>query len=117
MKFKLIIVMTQDGLSEQAIEAARARGATGCTTITAARGEGLNPAKSFFGLSVTSQRDMLLFLVEEHKACGVLEGVADACRFEQDPGAGVAFQLDIEDAIGLTGQIASIETEISKEDL
>lgn len=117
MKFKLIIVMTQDDLTEKAIEAARAHGATGCTTITGARGEGLTPSPSFLGLSVGSQRDVQLFLVEEHKARAILEGIARACRFEEDPGTGVAIQLDIEDAIGLEGQIASIREEISKEDL
>lgn len=117
MKFKLIIVMTQDELTETAIEAARGQGATGCTTITSARGEGLTPAKSFLGLTVAGQRDILLFLVEEHLARGVLESVARACRFEEKPGTGVAMQLDIEDTIGMAAQIRSIQQDIGKEDL
>ncbi|MCK0141492.1 P-II family nitrogen regulator [Aliiroseovarius sp. F20344] len=117
MKFKLIIVMTQDELTDTAIEAAREKGATGCTVITSARGEGLNPTKTFFGLTVAGQRDVILFLVEEHHSRLILETIGEACRFDEDPGTGVAFQLDIEDAIGLSGQIASIQQEISKEDL
>lgn len=117
MKFKLLIVMTQDELTDTAIEAARAKGATGCTVITSARGEGLTPQKTFFGLTVAGQRDMILFLVEEHHSRMILEAIAAACRFEEDPGTGVAFQLDIEDAIGLSGQIQSIMQDISKEDL
>lgn len=117
MKFKLIIVMTQDELTDTAIEAAREKGATGCTVITSARGEGLHPTKTFFGLTVGGQRDVLLFLVEEHQSRMILETIGHACRFEEDHGAGVAFQIDIEDAIGLSGQIASIQQEISKEDL
>ncbi len=117
MKFKLIIVMAQDTLTDAAIEAARGKGATGCTVITSARGEGLMPAKSFLGLTVAGQRDILLFLVEEHHSRVILEAIASACRFEEDPGTGVAFQVDIEDAIGLSGQIKSIQKDISKEDL
>jgi len=117
MKFKLIIVLTQDELTDTAIEAARAKGDTGCTVITSARGEGLKPAKTFLGLTVAGQRDMLLFLVEEHHSRMVLESIAAACGFEADPGAGVAFQVDIEDAIGLSSQIETIQQEISKEDL
>jgi hypothetical protein len=117
MKFKLIIVMTQDELTGAAIEAARAQGATGCTVITNARGEGLTPQKSFFGLTVGGQRDVILFLVEAHHSREIMEAIAKACCFESEPGAGVAFQLDIEDAIGLSGQINSIKEEISKEDL
>ena len=47
MKFKLLVVMTDDDLSERVTETARANGATGCTVITNARGEGLKPTKTF----------------------------------------------------------------------
>lgn len=117
MKFKLIIVMAQDELTDTAIEAARAKGATGSTVITSARGEGLRPVKSFLGLTVAGQRDIILFLVEEHHSRAILESIARACRFEEDPGAGVAILVDIEDAIGLSGQIAAIRADMSKEDL
>ncbi len=117
MKFKLIIVLTQDELTDQVIDAARARGATGSTVITSARGEGLNPKKTFMGLTLGGQRDMVLFLVEEHHARTILESIAEACGFEQNHGAGVAFMIDIEDVVGLTTQIGRIEEDISKEDL
>ncbi len=117
MKFKMIMVMAQDDLTDTAIEAARGHGATGATVITSARGEGLHPAKTFLGLQVDGQRDLVLFLVEEHQARAVLEAVAEACCFETRPGTGVAIQIDLEDAIGLAGQIPSIESEISRGDL
>lgn len=117
MKFKLIVVMTEDELTKLALEAARANGATGCTVITNARGEGLKPAKTFLGLNVAGARDVILLLVEEHLSRHILEAIGSACRFDVDPGAGVAFQIDIEDAIGLSGQIATIEKEIVEEDL
>ena len=117
MKFKLIIVMTEDELTDIAVDAARAHGATGCTIITGARGEGLAPKKTFLGLNVAGQRDMILLLVEEHHSRLILEAVGEACGFDVTPGTGVAFQLDIEDAIGLGGQIATLQQEISKADL
>lgn len=117
MKFKLIIVMTQDELTDTAIDAARAKGATGSTVITSARGEGLNPKKTFMGLSLTGQRDLILFLVEEHHSREILEHIAEECGFETEHGAGVAFMIDIEDAVGLSAQIRSIQEDISKEDL
>ncbi|MGI9482331.1 MAG: P-II family nitrogen regulator [Hyphomicrobiales bacterium] len=117
MKFKLLIVMTDDDLTEKSIEVARTHGATGCTVITSARGEGLTPTKSFFGLTVTGQRDVVLFLIEEHRSREVLEAVAAACEFDEELGNGVAFQIDIEDAIGLRGQIEKIQQGISEEEL
>ncbi len=117
MKFKMIMVMAQDELTDTAIEAARKHGATGSTVITSARGEGLKPTKSFLGLSVAGQRDLILFLVEEHQARPVLEAIASACGFDEGSGTGVVIQIDIEDAIGLAGQISAISDEISKEEL
>ena len=117
MKFKLIVVMTEDELTKVALETARAHGATGCTVITNARGEGLKPAKTFLGLTVSGARDVVLLLVEEHLSRQILEAIGEACRFDTDPGAGLAFQIDIEDAIGLKAQIATIEKEIGEEDL
>lgn len=117
MKFKLIIVMTQDELSERAIETAREHGATGCTVITGARGEGLTPAQTFLGLSVSKHRDVILLLVEDHHSREIMEAISTACKFETEPGTGVAVQIDIEDAIGLSGQIQSIKKDISQEDL
>jgi nitrogen regulatory protein PII len=117
MKFKLLIVMTQDELTDKAIEAARSKGATGCTVITGARGEGLAPQKSFLGLTVGGQRDVVLFLIEEHNSREVLETIATTCSFDKTPGAGVIFQIDIEDAIGMKAQMQSIMQKISKEDL
>ena len=117
MKFKLIVVMAEDILTDKAIETARSHGATGCTVITSARGEGLHPAHTFMGLSIAGQRDMILFLVEEHRARQILEAIGVACGFDAKPGTGVAFQVDIEDAIGLRGQIGTIEEEISEEEL
>ena len=42
----------------------------------------------------------------------ILETVAAAGRFEEEPGTGIAFQIDIEDAIGLSSQIATLEKQI-----
>ena len=117
MKFKLIVVMTEDDLTDRAIETARSHGATGCTVITSARGEGLRPARSFLGLTVEGQRDMILFLVEEHHCREIMEAIGTACGFDAEPGTGVAFQVDIEDAIGLREQIGSIREGISEEEL
>ncbi len=115
MKFKLIVAMVTDEKTDKVIEAARQYGATGCTVITNARGEGLTPPKTFLGLTLEGQRDVILLLVEAHLSRHVMEQIAAAGRFEEDVGSGVAFQLDIEDAVGLTSQIKQIEREIGDE--
>lgn len=112
MKFKLIVVLVEDAKTDIVTETARDAGATGATVITSARGEGLNPKKTFFGLDLAGQRDVVLLLVEQHMSRQILETVAAAGRFEEEPGTGIAFQIDIEDAIGLSSQIATLEKQI-----
>lgn len=115
MKFKLIIVIVSDDKTDLVMNTARKAGATGCTVITSARGEGLNPPSTFFGLTLEGQRDLVLLLVEGHLSRAVLERIASAARFEEQPGAGIAFQLDIEDAVGLGAQLGTIRKEIEDE--
>ena len=104
MHFKLIIAFVEDGRTNKVIESAKAAGATGVTVISNARGEGPEASHSFFGLSLESQRDMLLFLVEEHLSRHILELIGEVGKIDADRGAGVAFQIDVDDAIGLTRQ-------------
>lgn len=117
MKFKLIVAMVENELTDKAIEVARNHGATGATVITNARGEGLQPTQTFLGLTFAGQRDVILFIVEEHHARQILEAICADCKFDTDPGAGMALLLDVEDAVGLSHQIESIEKEISAEEL
>lgn len=108
MHFKLIIAFCEDDKTAEVMQAARAAGATGATIITNARGEGLKPTKTFFGLALESQRDVLLFLVEEHLARPILETIERTGQFDTTPGTGIAFMINVEDAVGVAHQAASI---------
>jgi nitrogen regulatory protein PII len=108
MHFKLIIVMVEDGKTERVLDAARQAGATGATVLNQARGEGLRPTKTFLGLSVGSQRDVILLLVEEHMSRQILETIARVGEFDESPGTGIAFQIDVEDAVGVRHQITEL---------
>ncbi|MDE2810445.1 MAG: P-II family nitrogen regulator [Gemmatimonadota bacterium] len=115
MKLKLIVALVSNDKTDTVVDAARAGGATGATIITSVRGEGLKPQKTFFGLDLAAQRDVVLFLVVETRARDILERIRDAGRFEQEPGAGIAFQIPIEDAVGLTTQLPTILEEVDDE--
>ncbi len=114
MNLKLIFAFVSEDRTDAVLDAARAAGATGATVITNCRGEGLTPEKSFLGLEVTAQRDILLFLVAEPKAREILETIARAGKFENEPGAGIAFQVAIEDAVGLRTQAHALFSAIAE---
>lgn len=115
MKFKLIVALVADEDTEQVIDAARAAGATGATVIKSARGEGLKPAKTFLGLTLEGQVDVLLFIVEQHLSRAILERIAAEGEFGKSPGTGVVFQVPIEDAIGMGSQLDAIKDEIEEQ--
>ena len=115
MHFKLIIALVEDNKTDKALKAARDAGATGATVINHARGEGLETSKTFFGLSLETQRDMLLFLVEEHLCRSILEKIASVAEFDSCPGSGIAFQLDVEDAVGVAHQVQKLTSVVEEE--
>jgi nitrogen regulatory protein PII len=114
MHFKLIITFVEDSKTDAVMEAAREAGATGATVINNARGEGLEKTKTFFGLSLETQRDVLMFLVEEHMSRDIIEKISEIAEFESNPGSGIAIQLDVEDAVGVTKQILELSDAVEE---
>lgn len=116
MHFKLILVFVDDNKTDSVLKAARDVGATGATIINNARGEGIKQQKTFLGLNLETQRDVLLFLVEEHMSRTILEEIAKAGKFDEEPGSGIAIKIDVEDAIGVLHQAKEI-TQVIEEEL
>lgn len=115
MHFKLLVVFVEDSKTEAIMEAAREAGATGATVINNARGEGVNQPKTFLGLTLVSQRDVVLFIVEEHLSRKILETISNVAEFEEYPGRGIAIQVDIEDAVGIAHQVKELSNIVEDE--
>jgi uncharacterized protein YaaQ len=114
MHFKLIIAFVSNNKTDKILDAARDKGATGSTVISQARGEGLAHFTTFFGLNVETPRDVLLLLVEQHLSRTILETVAGAGEFESNSKEGIAFQIDVEDAVGVMHQIEVLEHKVEE---
>jgi len=114
MHFKLIIAFVEDEKLKKVIHAAREAGATGSTVIKQTTGDGLQESKTFLGMKLEIQRDMLIFLVEEHLSREILEAIAAAGEFHKRQ-TGMAFQIDVEDVIGINIQIDKLTPMIEDE--
>jgi nitrogen regulatory protein PII len=114
MNLKMIMAFVADNKTDIVLEAARQAGCTGATVITSVRGEGLVPEKTFMGLDLTAQRDVLMFLVAAPKAREILETISTVGRFDEEPGTGIAIQIEIEDAVGLKTQEEVLINEIEE---
>ena len=103
MRFKLILSSVKSDITDHIVDSAKKAGATGATIIPA-RGTGIHEAKTFFGLSLEAQTDIIMLLVEEHLVSAILDGIKEAGEFHK-PGTGIAFVLPIEHVVGLESQI------------
>ena len=103
MKFKIILASVKTDLTDQIVDAAKKAGATGATIIPA-RGTGIREAKTFFGLSLEAQTDIIMFLLEETLVETVLQTIGTAGKFNK-PGTGIAFVVPVDQVIGLESQI------------
>ena len=112
MRFKVILAMVNEEYQNKVIEAAKSAGATGVTILNA-RGEGIRGQKSFFGLNVEVQREVLLFLVEDFNGDDIMEAIFEAGQFKER-GNGIAFTLMVERAIGLESQMPALKEDAKK---
>lgn len=110
MRFKLILSSVKTDITDHIVDSAKAAGATGATIIPA-RGTGINEAKTFFGLTLEAQTDIIMLLVEEHRAPKILETIKIAGEFDK-PGTGIAFVLPVEQVVGLESQMEKFKEEV-----
>jgi len=110
MKFKIVFAPVKTHKTDPVVDAAKAAGATGATIIPA-RGTGMHEAKTFFGLTLEDQTDIVMFLLEEHIVKPVLEAIKTAGEFDK-PGTGIAFVISIEQVIGLESQMEKFKEEV-----
>ena len=112
MRFKLILASVKTDITDKIVDAAKEAGATGATIIPG-RGTGIHEAKTFFGLSLEAQTDIIMFLVEEHIITQILEAIKKAGEFHK-PGTGIAFVLPVEHVVGLESQMEKFKQDVRK---
>jgi nitrogen regulatory protein P-II 1 len=97
--FKLVAAIVPKGAAGKVMDAAREAGAEG-GTILLARGTGVHEARRFFGISVSSERELVLILVEPERAQALLDAVVEAGRLDE-PARGIAFVLSVDEVKGI----------------
>ena len=103
MDFKVIIAALKPDVTDRVVDAAKSCGVSGAT-IVPGRGTGMQEAKTFLGLTLETQTDVVFFLVEGELVESVMAAVHDAGRLDEH-GTGVVFVLDTEQVAGIKGEI------------
>lgn len=109
MNFKVVLASVKPDYTDRVVDSGKAAGATGATIIPG-RGTGIREAKSFFGLTLESQTDIILFLLGDHLVEPVLKAIREAGEFDK-PGTGIAFVLPVDQVIGLESQLNAMVSE------
>ena len=98
-KQELLMVIGSRGYSEQIMDAAREAGAGGGTVINA-NGTGMKRAEKFFGISLSSERELILIVSATEKKNAIMRNIMKKAGLETDAKA-IAFSLPVTDTAGL----------------
>jgi nitrogen regulatory protein P-II 1 len=99
MVYDVIMAILQRGKADQVMDAAKRAGAKG-GTIFLARGTGEHEAKTFFGLTIETGREILLILTKSEQTESILNAIIEAGKLKE-PGTGVAFVFHASQIVGL----------------
>ncbi|NGZ06161.1 MAG: P-II family nitrogen regulator [Magnetococcales bacterium] len=107
MEFNLVLCMVKTELTDRIIRAAKAAGATGSTVIPA-QGTGIHEAKTFFGLDLNMQTDVIVFFLEAGLADHILDVIHQTGQLDRH-GTGIAMNLPVIRAVGIEPQLAHFQ--------
>lgn len=96
---ELLIVIANQGYQERVMDAARAAGAAGGTVIHA-RGTGMERAEKFLGISLASEKDVLLIVTKTAEKNAIMQSIMQSAGVGTKAGA-IVFSLPVTDTAGL----------------
>lgn len=96
---ELIIVITNQGCTDKVMDAARAAGATGGTSIHA-KGTGAELARKFLGVSIAAERELIFILAKKEDRTPIMKAVMSQAGIHS-AARSLAFSLPVGDIAGL----------------
>ena len=98
-QYELLVVISNQGYTEQIMDAARAVGAGGGTVLHA-KGTGMEAAKQFLGFSLASEKEIVLIVVPTVRKNDVMRAVMDRTGLHSEAKA-IAFSLPVTATAGM----------------
>lgn len=104
---ELIYVIINEGHSDMVMVAARSAGATGGTVMTA-KGTGVKEAEKFMGISLTSERDVVLIVAKRETKSAIMKSIIDKAG-PGTPAGAICFSLPVSEVQGLHSKAEDAE--------
>ena len=95
----MLVIIANQGYSEQIMDAARGAGAAGGTVIHA-RGTGMEKAEQFFGVSLAAEKEMIFVVVRTEQKNAIMDAIMREAGVDTRAGA-IVFSLPVNDTAGL----------------
>ena len=96
---ELIYVILNEGFSDVVMAAARPAGATG-GTVLAGKGTGARESEKFLGISLASEKDLVLIVAESSKKAAIMKAIVKQAGPGTEAGA-ICFSLPVSHVEGL----------------
>ena len=97
--YQVIYTVVERGLGQEVVEAAKAGGARGATIINA-RGSGIHETATVFAMAIEPEKEMVMIVTAREAAEGIIASIRERMHIDE-PGKGIIFMLDVEQAHGL----------------
>ena len=96
---EVIFAIVDDGYAEDVMEVAKEQGVRGGTIINA-RGVANQEAAAFFGITLHTEKEILMMVVDKHIRDNVLNAIYKEMGMAKKA-KGIAFSLPVSEAVGL----------------
>lgn len=98
-KYELLVVIANQGYTEQIMDAARKVHASGGTVIHA-RGTGYQKAEQFLGVTLVPEKEMVFIVVRKDQKNAIMRSIMDEAGTGTEAGA-IVFSLPVTDTAGM----------------
>ena len=106
-EYELIIAVANRGYNQEVMDAARMAKATGGTIINA-NGFALSDTGKFFGVTLRSEKEVILILAESDRKTDIMKAISEKAGLDTPAGA-VSFSMAVSNVQGLQPYLAGME--------
>lgn len=104
-QFEMVFAIVNSGYTEEVMEAVKACGATGGTILNA-RGTANTEIEKFFGISISSEKELVMIIIPKTIKENVLKAIYEKVGLNT-PGQGIAFTVPVDDVVGINKSITN----------
>lgn len=101
-KYEVIFAIVNSGYAEDVMDVAREHGVRGGTILNA-RGAVNEDAAAFFGITIHSEKEILMMVIEKNIKTKVMNAIYDKMEMSKQS-KGIVFSLPVSDVAGIIEQ-------------